>query len=225
MFLEQKTNHLKNNKKLDFGAQEPPKWLQNGHQMVSGIILFLNGRNLDFVRPYTVLAWFLTFRGPGIHWKPQGNRTWKKHTKKHDKLKACSKKHKRGGEEMGAKLLREFTFFWPGCFLAPFWSLGRFKTSFGCQNDEKMDPQGPQGPQNNRTNAEKWDGILTSWFFAERVWILSALVVSSRAAGFREAYWIYIYIYIYIWVLLYPPPLLFAALYPDAAHIIGLSYQ
>ena len=154
-----KQPHKNKRKKWDFGTQEPPKWFQMEPKWGLESHFFQIGETLILWDPTLFWHGFWPSRGPGINWKRQGNRTWKKHTKKHEQMKACSKKHENWSEDSGDKLFREFTFFWPGCCLAPFWSQGRFKTSFRCQNDKKMEPKRSQGPQNSKRNAEKLDGI------------------------------------------------------------------
>ena len=108
----------------------------------------------ELVKPWfwETLQWFcMVFAPPGVQESTETRKEiapGKHMPKKYENLGAESKKTWKCKEEIGMSSPRKFTFFWPGCFLAPFWSQGRFETSFGPQNDEKMDPQGPQGPQN-----------------------------------------------------------------------------
>ena len=68
--------------------------------------------------------------------------------------------------------------------MAPFWSQVRFETSFGPQNDEKMDPGRP----------ESKDQIVKSMVdsrplaFYEQCLDPSSMKAFCRAAGLREAY-------------------------------------
>ena len=92
----------------------------------------------------------MIFASPGLQ-ESTGNRKeiapGKHMPKKCENLGAESKKHANWSEFFMATGPREFTVFRPGSVLAPFWSPSRFKTSFGCQNDEKMDPRGAPGTQ------------------------------------------------------------------------------
>ena len=120
-----------------------PKWSQIGAW---------NHTFPELMKPWfcETLPWFyMVFVPPGIQESTEHQKEiapGKHMPKKSENLGAGSKQRENWSEFFMATGPREFTVFWPGSVLAPFWSPSRFKTSFGCQNDEKMDPRGAQGP-------------------------------------------------------------------------------
>ncbi len=105
----------------------------------------------ELVKPWfcETLKWFyMVFVPPGVQESTENRKEiapGEHMPKKCQNLGAESNKHENGRYFSGATRGREFILFDPEAFWLHFWSPSRFKTSFGCQDDEKMDPQGGPG--------------------------------------------------------------------------------
>ena len=167
---------------------------------------------------------------PGIQTNSMKNHTCKTHAKKTTFGTSFVQKVWKRGWGFYALRGPNLTFSWPCNFLVPFWSpnrfcvpfwslfnpflvhllllSGAFLVPFWCPFGKHLQDGTPKlekgfdvtfRAQQSYTKVALAPNVESIFNMALRSW-KRGLMLCFRAAGFREAYWIYIYIYIYIYI-------------------------